>query len=64
MLLLVNIGPRERARRRLTGSIVFALAIGLAVWLVAADLPRGYRLFVAIPLGMAVLCFLQDLGRT
>lgn len=55
----VNIGPRERARRRTLGA--WALAIGLAASLIVplVGLPRWTRLAVFFPLWTAALGLIQ-----
>jgi hypothetical protein len=46
---LINIGPRERRRRMVLGIVGFAVAAGLAAALMAAGLPRWWRLLVFVP---------------
>jgi hypothetical protein len=46
---LINIGPRERRRRMMLGYVGFAVAVGLAVALILAGVPRWWRLFVFLP---------------
>lgn len=41
-----NIGPRGRRQRLLTGFISLAIATIIAISLIAAGVPRGWRLLV------------------
>ena len=62
--MAVNIGPKERAKRRIVGIAGIVAAIGLGYWMVQADLPRIARLAVMIPLGIGILGFLQAAAGT
>ena len=60
----INIGPRERRKRRLLGIVSLTVAVGVAFVLVAFDAPRWARLVVFFPLWMAGLGLLQAREKT
>ncbi len=60
----VNIGPRERRKRRLLGIVALAIGVGLAFVLVVYDAPRLSRLVVFFPIWMAGLGLLQSREKT
>lgn len=55
-----NIGPAERARRRLIGIISTMMAIILLVFLLVTDAPHAWRLLLILPVTSAASGFLQD----
>lgn len=55
-----NIGPAERARRRLNGYIGTIAAIILLMFLLTIDAPHAWRLLLALPIASAASGFLQD----
>jgi len=60
----VNIGPRERLKRRVMGIVFLAVSAGLAFSMVAYDAPRLFRAAVFFPLWMAGLGLFQASGKT
>lgn len=56
---ILNIGPRERLKRQISGAVSLALAIAGAVALLLFDAPRLFRLALAVPLWMSGLGFFQ-----
>ena len=54
-----NIGPAEIARRRRTGLVGLAVAIGLGTVLLASGAPARARLAVAAPTTGALASFIQ-----
>ncbi|MDJ0973232.1 MAG: hypothetical protein QNJ98_02070 [Planctomycetota bacterium] len=61
---VINIGPKERAKRRNVGIVMLAVAIGLAVWMITSGQPPLWRVIVAAPFGMGVLGLLQAFAGT
>ena len=61
---VINIGPRERAKRRTVGFVMLAVAFGLAVWMITSDYPALWRVVVAAPFGMGALGLLQAMAGT
>lgn len=59
-----NIGPRERRRRIVMGIGLSVLTVAAAAWLVAADIPRAWRLLVFVPAWIAALDFFQVRAKT
>jgi hypothetical protein len=55
----INIGPRERLKRRMMGKVSLACAVVLAIALFAIDAPRVARLVVFLPLWFAGLGLFQ-----
>jgi hypothetical protein len=60
----VNIGPRERRKRRVMGIAGLALGALLAFALVALSAPRLSRLLVFFPMWIAALGLLQTREQT
>ena len=60
----MNLGPRQRRRRLLTGYVMGAVSILAAAVLVIADAPRVGRLAVFAPLVVSVLGFIQYRAKT
>ena len=60
----VNIGPRERRKRRVMGVAALAAGAGLAFALVASDAPRWTRAAVFFPVWLAALGLLQAREQT
>jgi hypothetical protein len=60
----VNIGPRERMKRRVMGIVFLAVGAALAFLMVAYDAPRLFRAAVFFPLWMAGLGLFQASGNT
>lgn len=61
---VANIGPRQRAIRRVFGLVSAAATLILLAYLLASDLPRAARLSVVIPAWMAGLGLLQAREKT
>lgn len=55
-----NIGPAERAKRRLSGIIAATAMVFLLVVLMAIGAPKIWRLLVFLPASAAASGFLQD----
>ena len=55
-----NIGPAERRQRRRTGWIGLIVAVVFIVLVAVFNVPWPYRVFVAIPAGLAATGFLQS----
>ena len=60
----VNIGPRERRKRRVMGIAGLAAGALLAFALVALSAPRFSRLFIFFPIWIAALGLLQTREQT
>ena len=60
----VNIGPRERLKRRVMGIVFLVVGAGLAFLMVAYDAPRLFRAVVFFPIWMAGLGLFQASGKT
>jgi hypothetical protein len=60
----INIGPRERRKRRVMGIVALAAGAGLAFALVAIDAPRWSRLAVFFPVWIAALGLFQAREKT
>lgn len=60
----INIGPRERRKRRLLGVVALTVGVGLAFLLVVTDAPRWSRAVVFFPVWMAGLGLLQAREKT
>ena len=58
-----NIGPAEIALRRRTGHVGLATTAVVAAALVRSDLPRPWRLTVALPATLAAAGYLQARSR-
>ena len=60
----INIGPRERTKRRLLGVVTLTVGVGVAFVLVTTGAPRLSRLVVFLPLWLAGLGLLQSKEKT
>ncbi|HEY0375836.1 MAG TPA: hypothetical protein VGC87_02670 [Pyrinomonadaceae bacterium] len=60
----INLGPRERRKRRLMGVVALTVGVGLAFVLVIYGAPRLFRLVIFFPIWMAGLGLLQSRERT
>ncbi len=60
----INIGPRERRKRRLMGVVALTVGVGLAFVLVIFEAPRWSRAVVFFPVWMAGLGLLQAREKT
>ena len=60
----INIGPRERAKRRVLGSVALTVGVSLAFVLVVLGAPRLLRLVVFFPVWIAGLGLLQSREKT
>jgi hypothetical protein len=60
----VNIGPRERTKRRVLGIVTLTVGVGVAFVLVTAGAPRLSRLVVFFPVWLAGLGLLQSKEKT
>ncbi len=60
----VNIGTRERRKRRVFGIVALTVGVGLAFLLVVLGAPRWSRLVVFFPIWMAGLGLLQSREKT
>ncbi|HEV2707829.1 MAG TPA: hypothetical protein VGV59_18055 [Pyrinomonadaceae bacterium] len=60
----INIGTRERRKRRLFGIVALTVGVGLAFLLVVFGAPRWSRVVVFFPIWMAGLGLLQSREKT
>jgi hypothetical protein len=60
----INIGPRERLKRRVMGVVSLMFGAGLAFWLMTASVPRWSRIVMFFPLWIAGLGLLQAREKT
>lgn len=60
----INIGPRERRKRRLLGLVAFNVGLAAAFALVVMDAPRWSRLVVFIPIWIGGLGLIQAREKT
>ena len=60
----INIGPRERTKRRFMGMVALAAGVGLAFVLVVTGTPRLLRLIVFFPIWIAGLGLMQSREKT
>jgi hypothetical protein len=60
----VNIGPRERRKRRVLGIVALTVGVAFAFVLVATGAPRLLRLVVFFPVWIAGLGLLQAREKT
>ena len=60
----MNIGPRERRKRRLLGIVALTVGVGAAFVLVVFEAPRWTRALVFFPVWMAGLGLLQAREKT
>lgn len=61
---VANIGPRERAKRRVMGIVALTAGVAFAFVLVVFGAPRVLRLVVFFPVWLAGLGLLQSRERT
>jgi hypothetical protein len=61
---VINLGPRERRKRRLMGIVALTVGVGLAFVLVVYGAPRLSRLVIFFPIWMAGLGLLQSREKT
>jgi len=59
-----NIGPRERAKRRVMGIVALVCGVGLAFLMVVLEAPRWSRALVFFPVWLAGLGMFQARERT
>jgi hypothetical protein len=62
--MIANIGPRERRKRLLFGIVLLAGSLLLAAILIRSDVPRSWRMLLAIPLWAAGLGLFQARAKT
>jgi hypothetical protein len=60
----INIGERERRKRRVMGFVALTVGVAAAFVLVVADAPRALRLVVFLPVWIAGLGLLQSREKT
>jgi hypothetical protein len=60
----INIGPRERRKRRLMGMVALTVGVGLAFVLVIFQMPRWSRAIIFFPIWMAGLGLIQSREKT
>lgn len=60
----INIGPRERTKRRVLGIVALTVGVSLAFLLVTLGVPRPLRLVVFFPVWVAGLGLLQAREKT
>ena len=60
----VNIGPRERSKRRVLGIVALTVGVSVAFVLVVTGMPRLVRLVVFFPIWIAGLGLLQAREKT
>ena len=61
---VVNIGDRERRKRRIMGLVALACGVALAFVFIVYDAHRALRLIVFLPLWFAGLGLLQSREKT
>lgn len=61
---LVNIGPKERAKRRNVGVVMLLISAGAAVWMNAEGMEPIWRVTLAFPIGLGVLGLWQSMTST
>ena len=62
--ITANIGPRERRRRATFGIVLVCASLVTAALLINADVARGWRLLLFVPLWAGALGFFLARGRT
>ncbi len=62
--IINNIGPRERAKRRVMGIAFLVVGVGLIFLMIAYDAPRFLRAVVFFPLWIGGLGLLQAREKT
>ena len=60
----INIGPRERRKRRVLGIVALTIGVSVAFLLVVTGAPRALRLVVFFPVWIAGLGLLQAREKT
>jgi hypothetical protein len=60
----INIGERERRKRRMMGMVALVVGVAIAFVLVATGAPRLLRLVVFFPIWIAGLGLLQSREKT
>jgi hypothetical protein len=60
----INIGPRERGKRRLLGLVALTIGVGVAFVLLVTDAPRWSRAVIFFPVWIAGLGLLQAREKT
>ena len=60
----INIGPRERRKRRLMGMVALTVGVGIAFVLVVMGAPRLMRLIIFFPMWIAGLGLMQAREKT
>jgi hypothetical protein len=60
----INIGPRERRKRRMLGIVAFTVGVALAFLLVTTPSPRLLRLIIFFPIWIGGLGLLQAREKT
>jgi len=59
-----NIGPHERRKRLTFGVVLLGASLLAAAVLIHADVARGWRILLVLPLWAAALGFFQSRERT
>jgi len=59
-----NIGPDERRKRLTFGVVLLGASLLAAAMLIHADVARGWRILLVLPLWAAALGFFQARERT
>ena len=59
-----NIGPQERRKRLAFGVVLLGASLAAAAMLIHADVARGWRMLLVVPLWAAALGFFQARERT
>lgn len=60
----LNIGPRERLKRRVMGIVFLLFGAWLAFWLISTGTPRWSRIVIFFPLWIAGLGLIQAREKT
>jgi hypothetical protein len=60
----INIGPRERRKRRLMGVVALTVGVGLAFMLLVMQAPRWSRAIIFFPIWIAGLGLIQSREKT
>lgn len=61
---VINIGPRERRKRRLLGVVALTVGVSLAFVLVIMQAPRWSRAIIFFPIWIAGLGLIQSRDKT
>jgi len=59
-----NIGPHERRKRLTFGVVLLGASLVAAAMLIHADVARGWRILLVLPLWASALGFFQARERT